>query len=188
MDPAGAPVTNNIAGGEGEKFSVGNVYSVKVVTGDEFQGIVMAYDPNPNFVVFEEGLKPKPGHSKSTRMVNANFITEFTYLGRSEDPLVTSQCSVDLAGLQSKEANAVRQAELDAERMGVGVTTEAQSIFDALSKTLPVQWDKSDIVVMKEVRVRSPYLPDCVQGGTAAANNRVRKVLELERQRMQRLG
>ncbi|XP_010551451.1 PREDICTED: uncharacterized protein LOC104822060 [Tarenaya hassleriana] len=188
MDPAGATVTNNISGGESENFAVGNVYSVKVITGDEFQGIVMAYDPNPNLVIFEEGLKPRPGHSKSTRMVNANFITELTYLGQSEDPLAASECYVDLNGLQSKEANAIRQAEVDAERMGVGVTAEAQSIFDALSKTLPVQWDKSEIVVMKEVRVRSPYRPDCVLGGTAAANNRVRKVLELERQRLQLVG
>ena len=40
-----------------------------------------------------------------------------------------------------------------------------------------MQWEKSDILVMKEVRVRSPYLSDCVFGGTDAANNRVKKVV-----------
>lgn len=40
-----------------------------------------------------------------------------------------------------------------------------------------MQWENSDILVMKEVRVRSPYLSDCVFGGTDAANNRVKKVV-----------
>uniref|UniRef100_A0A0E0CRB7 AD domain-containing protein n=1 Tax=Oryza meridionalis TaxID=40149 RepID=A0A0E0CRB7_9ORYZ len=83
----------------------------------------------------------------------------------------------------------IRQAEIEAERIGVGVTPEAQSIFDALSKTyillrLPVQWDKTDIVVMKEVRVCNPYLPENVSGGTSAANERVKKVLDFERKRL----
>uniref|UniRef100_M4D7F5 AD domain-containing protein n=1 Tax=Brassica campestris TaxID=3711 RepID=M4D7F5_BRACM len=184
MDPAGASVANAIGGSEGEKFAKGNIYSVKLITGDEFRGIVMAYDPIPNFV----GSKPRPGHSKNTRMVNASFITGLSYLGKTEEPLLTDSCWVNLDGLRAKEALAVRQAEADAERMGVGVTAEAQSIFDALSKTLPVQWEKSDILVMKEVRVRSPYLSDCVFGGTDAANNRVKKVLELERRRLQLFG
>ncbi|KAG5378982.1 hypothetical protein IGI04_026824 [Brassica rapa subsp. trilocularis] len=188
MDPAGASVANVIGGSEGEKFAKGNIYSVKLITGDEFRGIVMAYDPIPNFVVFEEGSKPRPGHSKNTRMVNASFITGLSYLGKTEEPLLRDSCWVNLDGLRAKEALAVRQAEADAERMGVGVTAEAQSIFDALSKTLPVQWEKSDILVMKEVRVRSPYLSDCVFGGTDAANNRVKKVLELERRRLQLFG
>ncbi|CAE5958394.1 unnamed protein product [Arabidopsis arenosa] len=194
MDPAGGASVASDIGGEGEKFSVGNIYSVKVITGDEFRGIVMAYDPIPNFVFFDIlrcfliGTKPRPGHSKNTRMVNANFITGLSYLGKTEDPLDTDNFSVDLNGLRAKEALAIRQAEADAERMGVGVTAEAQSIFDALSKTLPVQWENSDILVMKEVRVRSPYLSDCVFGGTDAANNRVKKVLELERRRLQLFG
>ncbi|MCD7461199.1 hypothetical protein HAX54_045492 [Datura stramonium] len=50
---------------------------------------------------------------------------------------------------------------------------------------LPVRWDKTVIVVMNEVRVSSPYLPESVAGGTPAANERVRKVLELERKRLQ---
>ncbi|XP_018508209.2 uncharacterized protein LOC103829232 isoform X2 [Brassica rapa] len=161
MDPAGASVANAIGGSEGEKFAKGNIYSVKLITGDEFRGIVMAYDPIPNFVVFEEGSKPRPGHSKNTRMVNASFITGLSYLGKTEEPLLTDSCWVNLDGLRAKEALAVR---------------------------LPVQWEKSDILVMKEVRVRSPYLSDCVFGGTDAANNRVKKVLELERRRLQLFG
>lgn len=42
---------------------------------------------------------------------------------------------------------------------------------------LPVRWDKTVIVVMNEVRVSNPYLPESVSGGTAAANDRVRKVV-----------
>ena len=42
---------------------------------------------------------------------------------------------------------------------------------------LPVRWDKTVIVVMNEVRVCSPYLPESVSGGTAAANDRVKKVV-----------
>lgn len=38
-------------------------------------------------------------------------------------------------------------------------------------------WDKTTIVVMKEVRVSSPYLPESVNGGTSAANERVKKVV-----------
>ncbi|CAN8291773.1 unnamed protein product [Cochlearia groenlandica] len=184
MDQGGASVARDIfIGGEGEKFAVGNIYSVKVITGDEFQGIVMAYDPIPNF-----GTKPRNGQTKNTRMVNASFITGLSFLGKTEDPVDSDKCFVNLDVLRAKEALAIRQAEADAERLGVGVTAEAQSIFDALSKTLPVQWENTDILVMKEVRVRSPYLSGCVFGGTDAANNRVKKVLELERRRLQLIG
>ncbi|CAN8313101.1 unnamed protein product [Cochlearia groenlandica] len=184
MDPAGATVANDISViGDGERFAVGSIYSVKLITGDEFKGIVIAYDPIP------KGTKPRKGHTKNTRMVNASFVTGLSYLGKiEEDPLVIDDCWVNLDGLRAKEALAIRQAEVDAERLGVGVTVEAQSIFDALSKTLPVQWENSDILVMREVRVRSPYLSDCVIGGTDAANNRVKKVLELERRRLQLFG
>ncbi|CAN0925589.1 Protein LSM12 [Linum grandiflorum] len=131
----------------------------------------------------QEGSKPGP--RRNLRFLKAIYIKEFNFLGQSEDPLDINKCYIDLQGLQAREELALRQAEADAQRIGVGVTAEAQGIYDALSKTLPVRWDKTSIVVMNEVRVSSPYLADNVTGGTAAANDRVKKVLELERRRLQ---
>ncbi|PRQ41207.1 putative Anticodon-binding domain-containing protein [Rosa chinensis] len=109
-------------------------------------------------------------------------------MGQAEDPLDIKNCYLDLNSLRAREESAIRQAEAECERIGVGVTSQAQNIFDALSKTLPVRWDKTVIVVMNEVRVSSPYLPESVSGGTPAANDRVKKVLELERRRLQTRG
>lgn len=171
-----------------EEFAVGCLLSIKTTLGDEFEGQVITFDRPSNILVLQEGLKSGSGPRRNIRLLKANYIKEFSFLGQAEDPLDLKKCYLDLNTLQSKEENAIRQAEIDAERIGVGVTPEAQNIFDALSKTLPVRWDKTVIVVMNEVRVNSPYLPESVTGGTPAANERVRKVLVLERKRLQTRG
>ncbi|EOA35749.1 hypothetical protein CARUB_v10020982mg [Capsella rubella] len=192
MKPASGTVAKQgDGGGEGKKFALGNVYTVKLTTGDVFNGIVLGYDSNPNIVMFDilfsksisdlqEGTKPKPLDSKTLRMVNANFITELTSLGRVKDPLA-KRPSTSLDELEQKEVNVIR----DIEKIGFGVTAEAQKIFDAISKTLPTRWVNKDILVMGEVFIRSPYYPDCVDGGTRAANDRVKTVLKQERKKLQ---
>ncbi|XP_052185551.1 uncharacterized protein LOC127797078 isoform X2 [Diospyros lotus] len=166
-------------GGGGEDFAVGCILSIKTTLGDEFDGQVITFDPLSNMLVLQEGTKPVSGPKRNIRLLKANYIKEFAYLGQAEDPLDIKRCYLDLNALQAREESAIRQAEIEAERIGVGVTAEAQNIFDALSKTLPVRWDKTVIVVMNEVRVSSPYLPESVTGGTPAANDRVRKVGKL---------
>eukprot|EP00897_Mesotaenium_endlicherianum_P006978 jgi/Mesen1/6308/ME000325S05438 len=115
-------------------------------------------------------------HWTKTEFASSN-VKSYSVTGQSENPVDLQIPEVDLHVLQAREEAAIRQAETEAERIGVGVTVEAQDIFDALSKTLPVRWDKSAIVVMDEVRVSSPYQPDNVVGGSAAANDRVKKVV-----------
>ncbi|XP_071927178.1 uncharacterized protein [Coffea arabica] len=168
-----------------EDFAVGCILSIKTNLGEEFQGQVLTFDRSSNILVLQEGLNSGSRPKRNIRLLKANYIKEFTFLGQGEDPLDLKKCFIDLNNLQAREDSAIRQAELEAERFGIGVTAEAQSIFDALSKTLPVRWDKTTIVVMNEVRVSSPYLPESVVGGTPAANERVRKVLEFERKRLQ---
>ncbi|KAL8550453.1 hypothetical protein ACS0TY_009038 [Phlomoides rotata] len=170
---------------QSEDFSIGCVLSIKTTLGDEFQAQIISYDRHSNLLILQEELKSGAGAKRNIRLLKANYIKEFTFLGQGEDPLDAKRCFLDLNTLQAREESAIRQAETEAERIGVGVTPEAQSLFDALSKTLPVRWDRTTIVVMNEVRVSSPYLPESVSGGTPAANERVRKVLEFEKKRLQ---
>ncbi|CAL9111019.1 unnamed protein product [Musa textilis] len=174
-------------GGGGEELAVGCVLSLRTTLGDEIQGQIVAYDRPSNILVIQEGSS-NAGAQRNIRLLKANYIQDFTYLKKAGDPLDLNKCYIDLAGLQAREEASLRQAEIEAERIGVGVTCEAQSLFDALSKTLPVRWDKTVIVVMNEVRVSIPYLPENVTGGTPAANDRVKKVLEFERKRLQARG
>ncbi|KAJ4966754.1 hypothetical protein NE237_018603 [Protea cynaroides] len=170
----------------GDEFAVGCFLAIKTTLGDEFEGQIITFDRLSNILVIhilcfgtQEGSKTGP--RRNIRLLKANYIKEFTLLGQAEDPLDLKKCYLDLPTLQAREVAAIRQAEMEAERIGVGVTSQAQSIFDALSKTLPVHWDKTVIVVMNEVHVSSPYLPQNVTGGTPSANERVKKVLEFER-------
>ncbi|XP_015688965.1 protein LSM12 homolog [Oryza brachyantha] len=169
----------------GEEFAIGVLISAKTTLGDEFEGQIVSFDRPTNLLVIQEGVgKAERGERRNVRVIKANYIREFSVVGRADDPLDPAGCVLDLSAIHAREEAALRQAEIEAERIGVGVTPEAQSIFDALSKTLPVQWDKTDIVVMKEVRVCNPYLPENVSGGTSAANERVKKVLDFERKRL----
>ncbi|EEC73981.1 hypothetical protein OsI_08889 [Oryza sativa Indica Group] len=182
--------------GGGEEFAIGVLISVKTTLGEEFEGQIVSFDRPTNLLVIhilskslpirsQEGVgRAERGERRNVRVLKANYIREFSVVGKADDPLDPAGCVLDLAAIHAREEAALRQAEIEAERIGVGVTPEAQSIFDALSKTLPVQWDKTDIVVMKEVRVCNPYLPENVSGGTSAANERVKKVLDFERKRL----
>ncbi|XP_020264570.1 uncharacterized protein LOC109840360 [Asparagus officinalis] len=165
-------------------WTVGRFLTLATTFGEEINGQIISYDRPTNLLVLQEGSS-NDGPRRKVRLLKANYIEKFTYLGQGEDPLDLNKCYLDLNALQAREETAVRQAEVEAERIGVGVSSEAQSIFDALSKTLPVRWDKTVIVVMNEVRVSSPYHPSNVSGGTPAANDRVKKVLEFQRKRLQ---
>ncbi|KAH8965044.1 hypothetical protein BDL97_04G097600 [Sphagnum fallax] len=167
----------------GEDYVVGCRLAIKTTLGDDIDGTVLAYDSSSKIVVLQEGSS---GERRNLRFLKVNYVKDVTLLGQSEEEqFELKNPYLDMTSLRNREEAAIRQAEAEAERFGVGVTQEAQDIFDALSKTLPVRWENTAILVMNEVRVSQPYLPDNVIGGPPAANERVRKVLELERKRLQ---
>ncbi|CAK9859551.1 unnamed protein product [Sphagnum jensenii] len=186
----------------GGEYVVGCRLAIKTTFGEDIEGAVLAYDNSSKIVsvttdAFSFNVKPIPftrpsfvkqegssGPRQNLRFLKVNYVKNVMLLGQAEEQFELKNPYLDMTSLRNREEAAIRQAEAEAERFGVGVTQEAQDIFDALSKTLPVRWEKTAILVMNEVRVSHPYLPDDVIGGPPAANERVRKVLELERKRL----
>uniref|UniRef100_A0A7I4FCC5 AD domain-containing protein n=1 Tax=Physcomitrium patens TaxID=3218 RepID=A0A7I4FCC5_PHYPA len=114
---------------------------------------------------------------RNLRFLKTTLVKDVKLVGHVQDAFDLKYSQTDMKSLRDREEAAIKQAEAEAERIGVGVSTEAQDIFDALSKTLPCRWDKTTILVMNDVFVKHPYIPESVIGGAPAANERVRKVV-----------
>ncbi|KAJ3182557.1 protein with role in RNA processing [Gaertneriomyces sp. JEL0708] len=88
---------------------------------------------------------------------------------------------VPVGQVSLEKAAAREQAAVS--RVGLGVSSEAQLIFDHLAKTLPTNWRGNSIVIMGEIQILPPYTSDdCKVVGNKQGSEttlaRVRKVLE----------
>lgn len=89
----------------------------------------------------------------------------------------------------SRENHAVKVERDRIARIGVGVSKEAQHIFDALSKTMPCTWNNDQILILGQVVVLPPYGTENVhpiKGADTSRNtlDRVKLVLENEKKRL----
>ncbi|KAG0199982.1 hypothetical protein BGX28_006830 [Mortierella sp. GBA30] len=121
------------------------------------------------------------GDKSNTSENNGSNITSNIY-----SKVLPAVGYVQLERIQQREQQAVREAQAAAARIGVGVSSVGQDIFDALSKTLPCRWAKDSIVVMDEVIIAPPYEPENCKANASSSYTlaRVKKVLEGERSRM----
>ncbi|KAJ2722806.1 hypothetical protein GGI07_003061 [Coemansia sp. Benny D115] len=122
------------------------------------------------------------------RLIKAANIRDVQVAGRETTGLVLPEVrAVSTAGVEARKQRAVEQAQERAAKIGVGVSDIAQSIFEALSRTLPCRWSQDKIVVLDEVAIESPYgVDDCRelgQGGSFSLQ-RVKKVLQGELNRL----
>ncbi|KAJ2806649.1 hypothetical protein H4S07_003758 [Coemansia furcata] len=97
---------------------------------------------------------------------------------------------VDIGVAEARKQRALIQAQERAQRIGVGVSDKAQSIFEALSRTLPCRWNRDSIIVLDEVSIEPPYSVDSCRELQPASFSlqRVKKVLQGELSRMDRVA
>mmetsp|Transcript_12372 Transcript_12372/g.40719 ORF Transcript_12372/g.40719 Transcript_12372/m.40719 type:complete len:170 (+) Transcript_12372:74-583(+) len=164
-----------------EDYALGSQVTARTTTGETVTGEVFAFDAAAQCVVLREpGVNPQ---THNVRVVKLNHVAEV--LSRTPPPagwVPEPLPQVDMDKCHQREEFAIKRAEMEKAHIGIGVSAEAQDIFDALVKTLPCRWDATTIVVLDEIRIGEPYT-QC-SGGAASANQRVQRVLELERQKL----
>ena len=99
-------------------------------------------------VLQEAGSTPFHTNLRIIKQDYIESISECTLpVGEPLEPLPP----VDERRCRDREERAVRAAELEAAKIGVGVSEEGQAVFDSLAKTLPCKWQDKTIVVLEEV-------------------------------------
>ena len=104
----------------------------------------------PHKVIVLQQPGSTPFHT-TLRIIKQDYIESVSECTiPDEDPVEPP--IVDERRSREREEKAVRAAELDAAKIGIDVTEEAQAVFDSLAKTLPCKWQNKTIVVLDEVR------------------------------------
>ncbi|KAJ2848706.1 hypothetical protein IWW36_003130 [Coemansia brasiliensis] len=161
---------------------------VQLVDGSRAEGVLFAYDVYSGVAAL---LVPQsgdlPAETKHTvRLVKASNIRNVEVKGKGETKLPSVQ-EVKQEVVEARKARALAQAKERAARIGVGVSSHAQAVFEALSKTLPCRWDKKRIVVLDEIVIDPPYtVESCRELSSASFSlSRVKKVLQGELSRLE---
>ncbi|CAM0949579.1 unnamed protein product [Alopecurus aequalis] len=81
----------------GEEFAVGVVISAKTTLGEEFEGQIISFDRPSNLLAIQDGVgRSERGERRNVRVLNADYIQEFSVVGKYDDPL-------DLAAIHARE-------------------------------------------------------------------------------------
>eukprot|EP00933_Yihiella_yeosuensis_P023997 TRINITY_DN18614_c0_g1_i1.p1 TRINITY_DN18614_c0_g1~~TRINITY_DN18614_c0_g1_i1.p1 ORF type:complete len:180 (-),score=43.60 TRINITY_DN18614_c0_g1_i1:126-665(-) len=118
------------------------------------------------------------------KWLKTNIIREVIALGApasgaAEEPLP----GVNMKMMEARAKKVEEHAVAEQKKWGVGVTAEAQDVFDALSKTMEAEWEGENILVLG-VKVVKPYNPDSdVKGDNKGVVERIKKVLKAEAER-----
>lgn len=152
------------------RLPVGTVVAVRTKF-DTFEGAVYCVDAKSRMIALETNRQGR----KSTSLVSFTAIVDLTVKGKAapaaSSPAADAKLAVtraDIKAADEREARAIAQRREEAAKIGVGVTAEAQAVFDAMSKMLECRWKGKTIVLMDNITISPPYDESACKGGRNA--------------------
>ncbi|RPB05159.1 hypothetical protein L873DRAFT_1663828 [Choiromyces venosus 120613-1] len=201
----------NYIGGQGGNLAaldwvVGLRIRVVTIIDDTYEGTIYSYDPltstlaliqspaHPPPTPVNENVNVAQSYSpQDYRILKISFLKEVTVLSAPKQRSVAQPFTnaepkigtVDIAAVAAREKDAARAEAERIANKGVGVTKEAQDIYDALARTMKCRWHDKQIIVYNDVIIDEPYTVDRVRSGDQNALIHVKKVLEGERRKLE---
>lgn len=161
---------------------------LKTLKEQKISGTVWAFDKAIDTVVIASPAESGQPGSSTIRVLKVSFIKEIESAVAPATPFDQTLPAFDQSRLEKREERLIKRAEAEIAAIGVGVTAEAQAVFDALYKTMECKWDGTKIVVMEEVVITEPYtVADCTlksENGNDNVLERVTHVLGAEREQL----
>jgi len=151
---------------------IGREIWVKTTNGDEYSGELFCYDiTDSNSIV----LREKTSEGKVNYVwLKTSVVREVKALRPDAEQPHTPDNDlnvlppIELSHIDEAERKGVEYFSSIKHTFGVGVSQEAQDIFDELSRTATCRWSQQDIRCY-EVAITPPYQPENCSGGVNEA-------------------
>ncbi|CBZ53480.1 Protein LSM12 homolog, related [Neospora caninum Liverpool] len=167
---------------------LGYPVSVRTTTGETFRGELYCYEKGPSgLITLKEDTEPGKANFHVIRQGAVVDLVSERQNGDARQNL-SKPPAIDRGVVDHSEKAAIAEFEKRKYTIGVGVTAEAQDLFDFIWKTHPdCVWRGQDIVIQSlEVTIRPPYEPSSVSGRDARAKERITNVAMKFRQKRER--
>lgn len=167
-------------------------YNVTVLTktGESHKGTIWNEDKQAGLIMLQSPATSGTPGLHSVTMLKTSHIADVVSATPPDAPEDTTLPKVDTEKIARREARAVERMERQIKSRGVGVTDQAQRLFDNLCKTMPCKWQSTTIEVFDAVLITAPYTLDTCNFREGAEENttvmeRVQAVLGEELKRLE---
>ena len=164
---------------EGEYFNIGSIVSCTTCYNQKLQGEVLAFDVESKMLAIKCSAASGKHNVHDVRMLNLAYCSEVKVVKESDDP-PPALSNLSLQKLNNRLNASKEEKRKRINYIGIGVTDDAQKVFNAIVKTLAEsRWEGKNIVVMEEVTIRPPYgIDDCQGKAGSQVLNHVRKIIQ----------